>query len=246
MKLGAKTDFSDIELAKRLSTMFDFMEILYKPEVNKITSKILLINATWVVHSLHYPDVNLSKDNGSVDKVKKVIDFSELIGARKVIVHPGTANNKQEIETLLKNYKQVVDYARTKNVKILVENIMYHTVVDSSTCFGKNPAEIEKLMEATGCGFVLDFSHAQSSSLSFKRNFTNVLDEYLKLSPDMFHLCDGMTGQPRDMHLPLGKGTFNIKQLCSLIGDKPVTLEVSPPTLDSFKQSKEFIRSLGY
>jgi endonuclease IV len=124
--------------------------------------------------------------------------------------------------------------------------MMYHSVGDSGTYFGKNPAEMQKLMEATGCGFVLDFSHAQSSSLSFKRNFTNVLDEYLRLNPIMFHLSDGMTGQARDMHLPLGKGTFNLKQLCSFIGERPVTLEVSPPTFENFKSSKELIRSFGY
>lgn len=246
MKLGAKIDFSDIELAKKLSTMFDFIEIFYKPELNKIVSKILLIDAPWVVHSLHYPDVNLSKDNGSIEKVKKVIDFAELINARKVIVHPGTGNSKQEIGTLLKNYKEIVDYAKAKKITILAENIPYHSDIDSSTCFGKAPAEIQKIMETTGCGFVLDFSHAQSASISVKRNFTNFLDEFLRLGPTMFHLCDGMTGQPRDMHLPLGKGTFNIKQLCSFIGDKQVTLEVSPPTLENFRQSRELIKSFGY
>lgn len=232
MRLGAKITTDDLSVAEELAEIFDFLEVLYISETSNWNKKI---SNALVVHAPHHMhEVDLSKKDGNIHFVKDAIEFARKIGAKRVIIHGGM---KSEDDHTAENMRELIEFG--EGLKIITENLPYKT--GTTTNSYSTPAQLKKLLEKTGCGFVLDFSHAAHACFSLNLDFDQTIKEFLKLDPVMFHLYDTKIDRDRDLHLPLGQGDFDIPKLIKLIGDKDATLEMRRPVM-----VKDFVNSLNY
>jgi endonuclease IV len=117
--------------------------------------------------------------------------------------------------------------------------------VESLEGSGATPEESTELVKKSNCGFVLDFAHAYHASVAYQIDYKEFVSDFMKLNPVMFHLYDGIAGQEYDTHLPLGKGNLDIPFFLSLIDDKDVTLEISPPTLENYIDALRYLKKCG-
>jgi sugar phosphate isomerase/epimerase len=118
--------------------------------------------------------------------------------------------------------------------------------------FVHSPEDVKVATKKLGVDFLLDFSHAAITAKGFGKDYKKFILELSSLNPAMFHICDNKFDSPFDMHLPLGRGDYDIKFFASLVGDNDMTLEVSSghmdgrlPTLSDFTESIDHLRSLG-
>ncbi len=246
MKLGAKIHLGrdDLELVKKLVKLYDFIEVYYT-EHHLFTSTINKLFDHWIVHCPHHHDsINLALNRG-VDHLKTSIKFAENIKAKYAIVHAGFLHSEKNSKKFLKNaikiIKKLNDFSKKHKIELLVENVPLRSIAAIEV--GTNAEEMELILNGTGCGFCLDFSHAYHASVSYKTNYKRFIKDLYKLKPVVFHLYDGVAGQEVDSHLPLGKGNLDIPFFLSFVKNEFVTLELSPPTLENYLNAIEYLKS---
>lgn len=238
MSFGAKISLNDIQLAKKLSEIFNYIEVYYLPDITpeEIPSVRYVVHAPNAKYSV---DLAKKKDT-NIKLVEEAIAFAGKINSKKVIVHIGSYSESAE-KTIISNLKKLVKLAKKRDIRILVENLplksKYHPMQ-----FGSKPEEINLILKKVRCGFVLDFSHACHAAFSHKTDHKRFILEFLKLKPEMFHLYDTIAEQEEDVHLPFGKGNLDIKFFLKLIRNEDVTIEASSQTLKDYLESIDFIK----
>jgi len=247
MKLGAKIHLGrdDLNIIKKLVKVYDFIEVYYT-EHHLFNSTINKLSDNWIVHCPHHHDsINLALNKG-INHVKSSIKFAEKIKAKYAIVHAGFLHTKQDKDFFIKNAIKVIkklnDFSKKHKVKLLVENVPLRAI--AAVEVGSNSEEMKLILKETGCGLCLDFSHAYHASVSYKIDYKKFIEDMYKLKPTMFHLYDGISGQEVDSHLPLGKGNLDIPFFLKFIKNEPVTLEISPPTLENYLDAIKYIKCL--
>jgi len=140
--------------------------------------------------------------SASIDAVKYCLDWSEQVGARYVVVHPGVLSVREEIEARTEALLQSLDIlARSidsSELSICVENMPPgvhpgHRMSDL--------LKIVQLLDRRQVGLALDTGHANISS--------SLKSETLAAGPWLFttHVHDN-NGR-NDAHLPPGAGTID-------------------------------------
>lgn len=247
MSFGAKINLKNIELVKRLSENFSYVEIYFLPDffVNPESS---ILPFKYVIHApTHNQSVNLAKKSGSNIKfVESAIIFAHKVKAKRVIVHLGEYRDNVNEDNIIKNLRKLVRLGKKHNVKILIENVPLKAKSGKVGYldFGSNPEEIGMVLEKVKCGFVLDFSHACHAALSYKEDYKKFILKFLRLEPEMFHLYDTIVEQEEDVHLPFGKGTMDIKFLVKLVCGKDVTLEMEPYALRNYIEAINYLKQI--
>lgn len=267
MKIGAKISLDPERRGEieRIVGIVDFVEVFVK-KGNMPASEARELGTRWVVHGPHVSHgVNFSKltDEGR-QKFRDSIVLASELEARYVIVHPGACKRGDDRQTMyeemIANILEMRDFASQNSVELILENITDEDVYPVHKGMSESPdmylvstpGEIRDSTKRLGLDFLMDFSHAAITALHQGRDYKEFVREVAGLKPEMFHICDNKASSPYDMHLPLGRGDYDIAFFASLIGDEDVTLEVTSdhlggvlPTFDDFKESVDHLVSLG-
>jgi deoxyribonuclease IV len=112
------------------------------------------------VHAPYWINLN-SNDNEKVEKSKKRIlkscEVSELIGAEKVVFHPGYYGKDSKENTYNKIKKEIIELQEEIKRKKWEVKLAPETT-GKKNVFG-SVEEIKNLVKETGCFFTIDFAH---------------------------------------------------------------------------------------
>jgi endonuclease IV len=196
-------------------------------------------NIPMIIHAPHsFAGMNLSLKEERANNIKKLqesFQFADSLNAEYVIFHSGIDGN---IEETIYQLRPFVDS------RCLIENKPVKGL-NNERCIGSTLEEIKYILNEMHVGFCLDFGHAICAANSLKKEPLTLVNEFLSLNPNMYHLTDGDYTSKYDSHLHYGQGTFPIAELLKLVpDDAKVTNEAkhdSDTSLDDFKMDTEFL-----
>jgi len=187
-----------------------------------------------VIHAPHsFAGMNLSlpqERKSNKQKIEETFQFADELKSEYIIFHSGING---DIEEAIFQLRPFIDS------RCLIENKPMKGLKNEK-CLGSTPEEIKYIMNELNIGFCLDFGHAICAANSLKSKPMGLIDEFLKLIPDMYHLTDGDYTSEFDSHLHYGDGTFPVKELLKLVpNEAKMTNEAkhnSDTDLNDFKE----------
>lgn len=226
--------------------MFDYLELFTVPGSTETLPLWKKLGVPYVLHAPHSAaGLNVSDSssrNTNLTLVEQVEEFFHALSPAFVIFHPGEDGDLRESIFQIRAFG--VRFPKVYQ-KVVIENNP-KIGLEGQKCIGASPEEIRLLLEGTGRGFCLDFSHAACYSVSAKKEWKEELAKFSTLGPQMYHLCDGFFSE-KDNHQHLGEGEFDLTYLVGLIGrNSHITLETNcaSKNLQEFINDAEFLRTL--
>jgi len=168
----------------------------------------------------------------SYQEVKK---FADALSSPIIIVHPGCNGSLEEV---------IEQLMLINDNRLCIENKPQQGL-NGQICRGSSPEEIQSILNgSTLKGFVLDFGHAIYAAKSYQMDPMNMINEFMKFNPVLFHLADGEKSSEKDVHHRLGEGNLDLKKLVFTI---PKNASVTLETPRSSKTDlKEFVQDIAY
>ncbi|MCK4650916.1 sugar phosphate isomerase/epimerase [Candidatus Babeliales bacterium] len=212
------------------NNFYDYIELFSVPDSFKNNISLWKnLKIPYVIHAPHSAvGLNFAKKESFKKNLKLAYEakrFADELNSDIIIFHPGIDGDiNQTVFQLNKIFDE----------RIVVENKPYFGLVDDLVCVGNSPEQINFIMEKTGVGFCLDIGHAIYSANAQKVEPFSYLKEFVKLSPKIFHLCDGDFNGIYDQHKHFGKGNFNFEKIFKIL---PENAYISVETEKSFKDS---------
>lgn len=256
MRIGSKISLlpENWRTVKQLSHATDFIEVYYTKERIEL-KKLLSLNTRWVVHGPHAAHGFNVATGSNMEFFKESVVFANKIGAKYVIIHPGHCKKgKKEavFDAMIDNMKQLKTFSKQHDIKLLIENTIPFVYMGMKILpffkgmefIGSVPKEMKKILRRVKGEFVLDFAHSCITSVNLNIGYKKIIKDFMKLKPRMFHISDGIMNKKRDMHLPLGRGNYDIPFLISNIKNHDVTMEIKPSTLENFIDSRNYIEKI--
>jgi deoxyribonuclease-4 len=111
---------------------------------------------------------------------------------------------------------------------------------------GWSPEQIE-ILAGERVGLCLDLNHAIKAAIGLGIPYEQLIKEFLRLKPKMFHIADGFLDNEIDQHLSIGKGEYNFPELMSYIkhsSSHKITLETGRENLDSISEDLDNLNKL--
>jgi len=248
MNLGLKLGSPDLQYETAIKQLwqknaFQYIELLAIP--NSFQSTIhfwkqfeipFVIHAPHAKHGMNASIKELEAEN--IEKIKETFEFANALNAEHIIFHPGTLGDINE------TVRQFLPFT---DPRFLIEN-KPGIAFNGNPCLGIEPEEIEFLMEKLGIGFCFDFGHAVCAANLLKREPFKLIEGFLKLKPQMYHLTDGFFTNEMDVHLHYGDGDFPIGEFLKMIPQNAkITNEAkhdSSENLDDFLADAETLADL--
>jgi sugar phosphate isomerase/epimerase len=200
----------------------------------------------FVVHAPHFmhgmnPGL---KEKAETNKVlfSEAARYADALLAAYIIMHPGIGGEIEETARQLKAFD---------DSRIIVENKPYHTVyTKDQLCNGSTPEEIALVLQKAGVGFCLDVGHCFCAAYAQGLDPFSYLNRFLAFAPKIVHLADNTEGNPFDMHLHLGKGAHDLKQVLAVLpADCLLTIETdkdSQVSLGDFEEDVRYIKQISF
>jgi deoxyribonuclease-4 len=244
--LGLKLGSNDLPLCPEALALyrehiFDYIEIYVVPgSYNSTISEWkslripVIIHAPHTAHGVNLADCNLKKANlAAYEEVKQ---FADTLSAQTIIVHAGSDGTVDEVINQL---------ALINDRRIKIEN-KPKKGLGEEICRGCSPEEFGKIFGAgVVSGFVLDFGHAVYYAAWRNLDYRTVIKGFLVYRPSVFHISDGKYGSHTDIHLNIGKGDFNIKEMLSYVPENAyLCLETPRNSSEDLHEFLEDIQSL--
>ena len=232
MKFGVKTYF-DAGFAKYFEDKADFLEVM--AICGEDYSFLEGYSLPIVIHAMHSGfGINFA-DKGLVEKNREAVDFAielaDKCGAEKIIVHAGRLVNENC------SVEQVVDFLKGLDDRIIVENCPKDvcSIPDETSCF---------LFEV-GRNFCFDVNHAISAAeLSLKKDYLNVIRNFLKINPVHFHLSGQVLGKDFRDHLSFEDSEVDFNEIFGLLPKGAwVTLETTTD-IGKVERDLDFVRGI--
>jgi|SaaInlLV_10m_DNA_2_1039722.scaffolds.fasta_scaffold00617_15 deoxyribonuclease IV len=253
-KLGLKlwsTNNNYIKESLRLYDLktYQYIELFIVPgSYEKFATLWKKIKIPYIIHAPHSAcGLNFAKRSmlkTNFQLAQETFVFAKALNASNIIFHPGT-NGKIE-ETIYQLQKIVNPF----NHKILIENKPYYSLNGKKICIGNSPEEIKLILKNSDIGFCLDIGHAIYAANAKKINPLKYIKQFIKLSPQMYHLTDGNYNGIYDEHEHIGKGNFNFNNILKLIPKNSIiTIETkkdSKNNLHDFKVDIEILKNTYY
>jgi len=193
---------------------FGYVELFALPDTFNDTKTEVLAHLKGVQAIIHAPHArqafNLSDKEAFDDNRRKLKDsqqFADLLDAEFIILHPGFRENPNGLEENIRQFKAF------KEARLIIENMPFECSSTHHDMEGVTVAEIKTFINETKCGFCLDFSHAICGANHYKYNIYKILEEFNKLNPKLYHLCDGNITDTVDEHLHYGEGNYDLARL---------------------------------
>jgi len=138
-------------------------------------------------------------------RFSQVMDLAARVGPQQIVFHPGfdefrfAFREELWLDNSLKVWGELLDAANKVNTRVCLENV-----------FDTQPDHLVKLREKLGpeLGFCLDIGHFRLFS---RVSLVEWLDAF---SDGLFELHLHDNDGKKDLHLPIGEGTFDFKSLC--------------------------------
>lgn len=194
----------------------------------------------FVIHAPHsFHGMNLARQEQAVSNralFAEVQKFTDFLQGEIIIVHGGHTGIIDE------TIRQVRLFA---DQRIYLEN-KPKVGLHGEKCVGYSPAEFTIAAESgVFGGYVLDFGHAACAALSMKAETMELIEEFLRFGPEIFHISDGHNHLEKDSHLSLGKGSLDIAAFISLLPAKALLTLETPRrnrlVLDDFVKDVQFV-----
>lgn len=182
---------------------FDFLELYVVPGTFDAEKLSILQEMPVNIHVPTEEEFNLLAER---EKNLKVIEearkFADFFHSEYIIVHPGRAQNLEIPEN---NWNLLQDH------RIIIENVPIKPIGGGIPFQGYNYEQLQELLEKSGRGFCLDFSHAFKAAKSLQLNPKEFTKKLLLLKPTVFHVVSGHLEIEEDEHLNLWEGDFDLK-----------------------------------
>jgi len=184
------------DLAIKNRDKYDYIELLYVPGKIKGVEKLVNAKIPIIVHSpTSVQGVNLSSINlkESKNSLKEVINFSNMVSAKKIILHPDFG----DINNLLLVLNEVFDS------RFVIENMPLHGINKDLKlcCYSKK--EIKKIIDQTNIDFCLDITHAIKTAISLGIDYKSSLNDIVTLKPTIAHVSGCNLSSDLDEHLDI-------------------------------------------
>ena len=151
----------------------------------------------------------------NVECFEEAVRWADALGSEKMIIHPGFGAMETAIGFLEDHYDK----------RLVIEN-MPSEGIRGERMIGYSPGQIRKLMGAK-FGLCLDFGHASAAARSMGIDYKELVREFMRIGPSVFHVADTMKESKVDKHMDFGNGDADIGFMKSCISSipAPVTLE---------------------
>ncbi len=240
MKIGIKIYRPERDYLNRILKHVDFIEVM---AVEGESYRLLEgIDIPFVIHMEHY-NFGVNPANPSLEKRnRKALDFAlslaDRLNSETVIMHPGFLENKNCSES------HSLDFIRNiLDSRIIVENMPCRSLGIGLRILASTPEDMKRMMKETGKGFCFDFGHAGAAACFLKKDHVKFAGEFMKLKPRHFHVSDGKTNIPKDMHLHLGDGNLNLAAFRRMLPKNAwVTVETGKESIEKQIRDIEFMR----
>jgi sugar phosphate isomerase/epimerase len=232
MQVGIKIFPDRIPIIPQYAKIADFIEVMASNQLNLDDLKNFSIPIT--IHVQHTDlgvnpaDKNLEKIN--LKAVRLAQKAADAANSDIIILHPGDLTNKScSLKNSLDFFKKIND------PRIVTENLGMQIAL----C--RTPEEIAVFKE-NGFDFCFDFGHAVITAWYLKKDYKDLVKQFVKLKPAYFHICDGIVNSNKD-HLNFHKGNYDLNFFKKLIGNKRVALETEKSPVEEYKKQIDFLKN---
>ena len=243
MEIGLKYYSTNRKEKLRGIGFADFVEVLPVPGKFGELKKFKKFKCT--VHAPHgvfgFNPADKKNEKRSVELMRETIKAADYLDAGIIVVHPG---HFPEARCFLKAARQAqLDFfSKINDDRVVLENLMIEDNEGFKYVGGNNAEDMRRLLKKTGFGFCLDFSHAAANAVRTGRDYKKIINEFLVLKPDYFHVADNLL-DGKDQHLHLGDGKLDVEFIRKAVKKlrKPVCLE-TPLDIKGRKKDASFLR----
>ncbi len=248
LKLWSTNDYyikSALELFKK--KQFDYIELYIVPGSVDSIPDWEELNIPFILHAPH----SLSGLNPSIESceirnfelIAEIEEYRKVLNPEFIIFHPGIDGT---LEETIRQFCEIRNKFPEIHKCLLVEN-KPALGLNGENCIGSSPHEIAWIIQKIGSGFCLDIGHAICSANSSKSYWHDVISDFLRLDPTMFHLSDSDIHSEKDAHRNFGSGTFELSEILEQIPeDARITIETeksSKDNLDDFERDVKYLLS---
>ena len=167
--------------------VFDYIELYVVPGTAAGLASWRSLDVPYIIHCPHFAHgFNLAQApffSHNCALFDEVREFADALRAQFIIIHGGMGGEARETARQLRALREP---------RALVENKPHHVLRDDGSlllCRGALPEEIELICAESGCGFCLDFEHALCSANTHGLPLRQMLEDFMRLKPAMFHLA---------------------------------------------------------
>lgn len=253
MKLGLKIWSSNLEYilpANKLfeQNVYDYVELFTVPGSTATIREWKKLKAPRILHAPHsHSGLNPASRKTEVANFALVAEVEEFRRALKpdiVIFHPGVDGPVEESVRQFCEIRRL--YPELHDIAV-VEN-KPQIGMKKELCVGYAPQEISRLMNDAGLGFCLDIGHAICAANSASLDPFDVLRDFLRLRPVVFHMSDGWMDAVQDAHLNFGCGNYDLATIFKMLPENPMitieTQKAAPDDLTDFVSDVIYLRKL--
>lgn len=250
MILGLKVwskNVNYIEPAKALfkKGIFDYIELFIEPGSIQYLERWKLLDIPFILHAPH----SSTGFNPSIKELQtsnfSLLNDLELfrleLNPEFIIFHPGVNGTVHET---VRQFRKIRNKFPAIGKCALIEN-KPAIGLNGGHCVGSTYKEIDMIMKEANMGFCFDIGHGIAAGNSTHINIYTLINAFLDLNPQMFHLSDGYIDSEQDAHLNFGHGTYDITRILkTLHSNVMITLEtykISNENLDDFARDVEYV-----
>lgn len=261
MKFGLKVHHSDLN--RLLDMRPEALEFaLFADDLDGSWVKDVTFDGPIVVHMPEkFKDSTLLDPASTDDKIrsdtiralKKTIDLSERLNARRIIFHPGGIRKPSmhvDPGPLIKTMRELQAYA-PESIELLLEDmpgIYWYAGVLYTSCLFKGQEEIIGILKELNIGLCLDICHAKLYCNETGVDFPSYITALKPFTRHM-HLSDARGSSEEGIQI--GEGEIDLKGILPLLDDPDVI--AVPEILDGhknngagFRLAVDRLKSLGY
>ena len=226
--------------------VYDYIELYIVPGSVGLLELWRELKIPFNLHAPHsFSGLNLAQkicESRNFELIEQVDEYRKVLDPEYIIFHPGLDGYLKE--TLRQFFRIKKQYSEIFKIAV-VEN-KPSLGIDGEKCIGSMPEEIIEISNKTGIRFCLDIGHAICTATDGGHDFMGMIHSFLKLSPGIYHLSDGITESSRDSHLNYGTGDYPLQRILELLSKNAVmtveTDKASKENLNDFKKDIEYIR----
>ncbi len=218
------------ECAEFASSVSDsFIELMVVPSSTIADLRKIKEQMSDIEVRIHAPHDSMGFDPGNKELEQRNQSLvalaqtaADLFNSKTIVVHAGLGHGQLYIDETVRQFKLFND------ARIVVENLP-HLDYGTVPMHGCTPEDISYIMQESGCGFCLDFSHAICAAYTLNVNIDEHLKKFFNLNPTVYHMCDGDVTQANDLHLHFREGNYPLPHFLNDFTNKDayITMETN-------------------
>lgn len=247
---GVKDAISNLEKYHSLGLnaceiAFTYGIYIKEPEAKIIGEKAREFDIRLSIHAQYWINLNSSDKKKTDESKKRILDccrIGEVLGAYRVIFHPGFYGKKEKEETYQNIKKEILEIQ--EEIKINKWKIKIAPETTGKVNVFGSVDEIKRLVSETGCSFCIDFAHLLARSqgkTSYKEMYDSV-KEFPELHCHFSGIVYGDKGEKNHKLTPESE----IKKLLEVLPKTKdiIIINESPDPLGDSVKSLEILRKI--